>query len=102
MMSAGVLLKDAQELCGTNISRHCERRRSDSQRIPQRLGSAGHRIIREHLRMSNVTRTVINKGNETLTRIGRWRQWINEIKICMPGHPNRFDEKSMIDLLEII
>jgi hypothetical protein len=47
-------------------------------------------------------RTVINKGNEIPTRIGRWRQWINKMKISMSGHPNRFDEKSMIDLLEIV
>jgi hypothetical protein len=49
--------------------RHSVGRRTDGQRIPQRLGSSGHSLIREQLRMYNVTRPVINQGNEILTRI---------------------------------
>jgi hypothetical protein len=47
--------------------------RSDSQGIPESLGSLGHRLVRDQLRMHNVMRLVIQRDNEMLTSFPIWR-----------------------------
>jgi hypothetical protein len=77
------------------IRRHSKAMESDRQGIPGRLPSLGHRLVTDQLRMYNVTRSVIQKGNMILTRFLMGRDWIDKLNISISGHPNIVGAKSI-------